>query len=203
MKPYLNVRTLLLVLLCSVSLSACQTAQQAPEYQYYRLLPASVSAAQTVRLPAELGVRPLRADGLYMERAIIFTDEQQRRLQQYHYHYWMYPPGQLIQEHLADLLSQGRAKPVVKMSEFGGDTPYAISGRIVRFEKITIADQAKASVTLELSLEKKGRMLWQQTYAADEVIVGTSMTGFSAAVEGALNRIYEQFLGDLVRGKIE
>jgi ABC-type uncharacterized transport system auxiliary subunit len=202
MNNYSKCRAILFAASCVV-LSACQTAPSAPEYKYYRLLPSAISPAPSLQSMGDLGVRPLRADGLYTERAIIFSDEQQRRLQQYHYHYWMYPPGQLIQENLAELLSQGRPRPVVKLAEFGGEALYAISGRIVRFEKITVAGQAKASVVLELGLEKKNKILWQQTYAADEVVAGTAMTGFSAAVEVALDRIYTQFLGDLGRVKTE
>ena len=93
-----SVRPFLAVLLCVIAISGCQSLPAAPEHKYYRLLTptASTSAAQHVHLPGELVVRSLRADGLYSERAIVFSDQpQQRQLQQYHYQHWLYPPAQL------------------------------------------------------------------------------------------------------------
>jgi len=200
----LNWRTLLAALACVAGLSGCQNLPPAPEHKYYRLLALPASPAQqAVHLPGELAVRPLRAEGLYSERAIIFSDEQQRQLQQYHYHHWLYPPGQLVQEHLAAWLRQAGIAPSVRLQEHGGEALYAISGRIVRFEKTTVAGQAKASVALDLRLEKKGKLLWQQTYTAGKAVSDATMNGFSAAMEVALNQIYGEFLADLGRLRLD
>lgn len=205
MKPYLyNWRALLATLACLVTLSGCQSLPAAPEHKYYRLLVAPAPPAQqAVRLPGELAVRPLRAEGLYSERAIIFSDEQQRQLQQYHYHHWLYAPGQLVQEHLAASLNQAGIATAVRVQARGGDMAYTLSGRIVHFEKVISKGQAKASVALELRLEKKGRLLWQKTYAASESVPDGGMNGFTAAMEVALNRIYGEFLVDLGRNKLD
>lgn len=190
--------------LCVVAVSGCQSLPAPPEHKYYRLLtPPAASTQHPVRLAGDLTVRPLRAEGLYSERAIIFSDESQRQLQQYHYHHWLYPPGQLVREHLAERLRQSGIAPAVRMREHGGETSYAVSGRIVRFEKTTVAGLAKASAALELRLEKHGKLLWQQTYAADQAVPDATMNGYSAAMETALERIYREFLGDLGKVRLD
>lgn len=203
MKAYSgNWRALLAALTCVAAVSGCQSLPAAPEHKYYRLLVAPATPVQqAVHLSGELAVRPLRAEGLYSERAIIFSDERQRQLQQYHYHHWLYAPGQMVQEHLAASLSQAGVAAAVRVQERGGEMPYSVSGRIVRFEKVISAGQAKASVELDLRLEKKGRLLWQQTYAASEIVPDNTMNAFSSAMETALERIYGEFLADLGRIK--
>lgn len=199
-----NWRALLAALACLVAVSGCQSVPAAPEHKYYRLLVAPAPLTQkAVRLPGELAVRPLRAEGLYSERAIIFSDEQQRQLQQYHYHHWLYAPGQLVQEHLAASLNQAGIAAAVRVQERGGDMAYTLSGRIVHFEKVISKSQTKATVALDLRLEKKGRLLWQQSYAASETVPDGGMNGFTAAMEVALNRIYGEFLADLGRNRLD
>jgi ABC-type uncharacterized transport system auxiliary subunit len=197
-----NWRPLPVVLACAIALSACQGVPSAPEHKYYRLLSAPVGA-HTLRLSGEVAVRPLRADGLYGERSIVYSDDQQRQLQQYHYHHWLYAPGQLVQEHLAEVLRGAGTGALIRLQEYGGGENYAVSGRVVRFEKISDAGQAKASAVLELRLEKKGQVLLERNYAASENVAGTTMSGFTAAMEVALNRIYGEFLGDLARIKLD
>jgi ABC-type uncharacterized transport system auxiliary subunit len=186
---------------CAIALAGCAGQSAAPEHKFYRLLGASATApSSSVRLPGDLAVRPLRGDALYSERAIIFADDSQRQLQQYHYHHWLYPPGDLIQEHLADYLRRAGVAPVIRL-QHQADAVFAVSGRVVRFERISVGGQPKAIVALELRLEKKGKPLWQQLYETSEVQTDNSMNGFAAATEASLNRIYGEFLRDLGRVK--
>jgi ABC-type uncharacterized transport system auxiliary subunit len=195
----------LLAILAGITVvAACQSLPAAPEDKYYRLLAAPIAAAQSpARLPSELAVRPLRSDGLYSERAIVFSDAQQRQLQQYHYHHWLYPPGQLVQEHLAESLRLSGIGAAIRFQEFGGATPLAVSGRIVRFDKASVAGLSKASVALELSLEKKGQVVWRKNYSSVEAVTGPTMNDFSAAMEVALNRIYGEFVSDIGGVKLD
>ncbi len=180
-------------------LAGCSTPA-VPEHKFYRLVGSSATPAPVVRLSGGLAVRPLRADALYSERAIIFTDDQQRQLQQYHYHHWIYPPGQLIQENLADYLRRAGVAEQVRLQDHG-NAAYAISGRVVRFERVTQNGLASAMVVLELELDKKGKPVSQKIYSASEAQSDISMNGFAAAAEASLNRIYAEFLGDLSRLK--
>lgn len=205
MKTIHNIwRTLTAVAACVMALAACEgTVPAAPQDKYYRLLSsASAASTQSVKLPGEVTVNPLRGETLYGERAIIFADEQQRQLQQYHYQHWLYPPGELIQEHLAEYLRKSGFAPAVKLS-LSSDALYAISGRIVRFERITVGGQAKAMVSLDLQLEKKGKLIFQKNYLASVAAPDASISSFTASMETGLNNIYAEFLGDLGRVKLD
>ncbi len=206
MKHLIWQRGALLVVFFGVLIaSGCQTLPAVPEHKYYRLrvAPAPARLVQPTLLQGELVVRPLRADGLYTERAIVYSDERQLQLQQYHYHHWLYSPPRLVQEYLAGRLRQDGVASVVRLDGPSAETAYAVSGRIVRFDKIVAASQIRASVALELRLEKKNRMLWQQIYTASEVTTDASMAGFVVAMETALNRVYSEFFKDLRQIKLD
>lgn len=195
----------ILVAFAILLLAGCQSLPSVPVHKYYRLqalAAAGHDTKATVLLSGALAVRPLRAEGLYGERAIVFSDAQQRSLQQYHYHHWFYSPEQLVQEHLAERLRQSGIATEVKLAERGNDGQYLVSGRILRFDMV-LASQPMAAATLELRLEKANRVLWRQTYAAKVATVDGSMTGFAATMDIALARIYGEFLGDLRRLKPE
>ena len=80
-------------------LAACGSVPPAPTDRFYRLQPAHVAPAAT-SLPGAVAVNAFRADSLYAERPIVYSDEASlRQLRQYHYHLWLYPPAQIVQEH--------------------------------------------------------------------------------------------------------
>ena len=84
-----------------VLLSACQSAPPVPQDKYYRL---TVTPGPTWTQPLlrdAVFVAPLRAEGLYAERAMLYASVQRpRELLQYHYQFWSEPPALLLQEHL-------------------------------------------------------------------------------------------------------
>ena len=74
-------------------LAACGSVPPAPTDRFYRLQPAHVAPAAT-SLPGAVAVNAFRADSLYAERPIVYSDEASlRQLRQYHYHLWLYPPA--------------------------------------------------------------------------------------------------------------
>ncbi len=107
---------LLLALLVSCGLlGGCQSAPPAPADRYYRLadVPAqSMVVEQWTSGPIE--IRELRADGPYLERAILFTHEgQTTHLESYNYDHWIYPPPYLIQQHMVKRFRESRLAPTI------------------------------------------------------------------------------------------
>ncbi|HEX9179176.1 MAG TPA: ABC-type transport auxiliary lipoprotein family protein [Burkholderiales bacterium] len=197
------MRGLLFCLGFALLLAGCQTPP-APEDNFYRLLPVEVAP----RLPAAireagLTVKPLRADSLYGERAVLYTEaDQPRRLRQYHYHLWLYPPGQLIQEQLAASLRRSNPDSPIRWGERAEGSGYAVSGRVLRFERVVSRDGSQAVAELELTLETAGHdVLLRKTYGAEVAAPQGGMNGFGQAMEQALARIYGEFAGDLQRLK--
>jgi ABC-type uncharacterized transport system auxiliary subunit len=181
-------------------LAGCQTAP-APEDNFYRLLPVEVQPALPTPIrEAGLTVKPLRADSLYGERAVIYVEaDRPRVLRQYHYFLWLYPPGQLVQEQLAASLRRSNPGAAIAWGERAENPGYAVSGRVLRFERVVAQGGAQAVAELELALENSGAVLLRKTYGAEAAAPQGSVNGFSQAMEQALARIYSAFAADLQR----
>jgi uncharacterized lipoprotein YmbA len=182
------------ILLClGLLLAACGSVPPAPVDHFYRLRPVSLASAAPV-LPGAIAVQPFRADSLYAERAIVYSDAADlRQLRQYHYQLWLYPPAQMTQEHFT--ASIGSA-----LDLSGGSTAAnVLDARIVAFERVLSGKSSKAVVALEFRLLAGGKPLLNKTYQAEQTAVDESLSAFSAAMETALGRIYAEFVADLGR----
>jgi ABC-type uncharacterized transport system auxiliary subunit len=187
--------TRLTALLLSIGLllSACGSVPPAPIDRFYRLQPVSVSSVAK-SLPGAIVVQPFRADSLYAERPIIYSEEASaRQLRQYHYHLWLYPPAQLVREHFTSSL--GRTLDLT-----GGDSaPNVLDGRVTGFERVLSGKSSKAVVALELRLQAGGKTLLSKTYQAEQPAADESLGAFAVAIEQALGKIYAEFLADVAR----
>jgi uncharacterized lipoprotein YmbA len=176
-------------------LTACGSVPPAPIDHFYRLQATPVSATTKASLGA-ITVSPFRADSLYAERPMIYTEEASlRQLRQYHYHLWLYPPAQMVQRHLT--VSLGTAL------DLSGDSTAVnvLEGRIVGFERVLSGSASKpaskAVVALELTLTSSGKTHLSKTYQAELLASDDSLGAFAVATEQALAKIYAEFLADL------
>lgn len=191
-------KTLVLGLL--LLLSACQSAPPVAQDKYFRL---SVSGGPTLTQPVlhdAMYVAPLRADGLYAERAMLYASlERPRELQQYHYQFWSEPPALLLQEHLRASLQANHLATQVTDAASANRVGYWLNGKILRLEKLTDKNQSKAIVELRLVLQKTKpfEILWEHNYAAEEAIADHSQNAYVIATELALQRIYGQLGQDV------
>lgn len=179
-----------LLALCGV-LTACGGVTPAPVDRYYRLQPTPI-ASSAKALPGPIALKALRADSLYAERAIVFSEEANpRQLRQYYYHLWLYEPARMIQDHL--IASLGGVLDLVA----GDRAKWRLEGRILRFERVLGGKNCKAVATLELSLSAQGKTMLAKTYHADQAAANDSFPAFVVAMERALASIYAEFLRDL------
>ena len=190
----MNRLNALLLTLCLL-LAACGSVPPAPIDHFYRLQATPVSAT-TKALPGAIAVTPFRADSLYAERPMIYTEEASlRQLRQYHYHLWLYPPAQMVQRHLT--VSLGNAL------DLSGDSTAAsvLEGRVVGFERVLSGSAgkpaSKAVVALELNLASNGKTRLSKTYQAEQLAADDSLGAFAVAMEQALAKVYAEFLVDL------
>lgn len=179
----------------SLLLSACGSVPPAPTDRFYRLQPVSVAPAGKA-LAGAIVVQPFRADSLYAERPIIYSEEASlRQLRQYHYHLWLYPPAQLVQSHMA--ASLGKTLDLSGNSTAGN----VLQGRLVDFERVLSGKSSKAVVTLELRLFSNGQQRIGKTYHAERPAADETLAAYVVATEAALSGIYADFLADLERGQ--
>jgi len=175
------IRSLMLGLAACLALAACGNTPSVPVDRFYRLQPVALTP------PAKaIAVQPLRADSLYAERPLVYSeDSAARQLLQYHYHLWLYAPAQMVQEHLT--ASLGAA------ANAGGRR---LEGRILRFDRIVVGKDSKAVVALELNLSEAGKLVFSKTYTAEQTAADNGIAAHVVAVEQALAKIYGEFLRD-------
>jgi len=178
-------RRLALVFAIFMGLTACGTVPPAPIEQFYSLQMVSV----VDRAPAAaLEVGRFSADSIYAERPMVRGDaDDLRAVRQYHYHLWLYPPAQLVREHLAQALG-------ARLSDFA---ERRIEGRVLRFDRIGSGASAYAAVELELSVVQGREVVFLQRYAQKEAVAGDGVRAHVQATEVALAKIYARFLADL------
>jgi ABC-type uncharacterized transport system auxiliary subunit len=194
---------LLLALLAACLLAAgCQSAPPAPADRYYRLpeLPAQDRVVRPWTRTGSIEIRELRADGPYLERAILFTSGgQTTHIESYNYDHWIYPPPYLIQQHMVRWFRQNRVAPTIVDDDRGARPAFVVSGKIVRFEQTVEAAAVRADVELELEVASsaQGSAVSRRTYRMAEPATGTSMDAFVLSMSRALERIYAELSNDV------
>lgn len=195
--------SLLLVFFAACGLFAgCQSVPPAPADRYYRLadVPAKDVAVEQWTATGSVEIRELRADGPYLERAILFSEGPGTHIESYNYHHWIYPPPYLIQQHMVRRFRESHLAPTIVADDRGPKPRFVVSGRIVRFEQVIGPGGALADVELELEVadSEQGLPLLRKTYRATEPAADSSMEAFVQSMGRALERIYAQFSKDLM-----
>ena len=190
-------RSLLLVLV-SLGLCACGSAPPAPVDHFYRLWPVSVQS-QFKGVSGGLVVQPFQAESLYAERPVVYSEAGSlRQLRQYHYHLWLYPPAQLVREHLVASLG---AKSDRSGEQRSAGVDCSLDGRVLRFERVVSGQSAKAVVALDLHLIRNGKTVVRGIYQAEQVATGAAMDSFAVAMEQALGNVYAEFMAAVERAQ--
>lgn len=185
------------LVLLLVGLGACGTPAPVPEDHYYRLALASVPAEH--RLTSEsITVTGFLAEGLYHDRALLYSnDPEHRELQQHHYYFWYTSPPRLLREYLVQYLRQARVSPAI-LDDSGAGGSFSITGKVLHFERHT-AVTASVEVVLELQLTHPDHdlpLVLKQYHARVEVQgkdMGAIVSAFNTAVDG----IYAEFVRDM------
>jgi len=187
---------LVLLLVCLIS---CGQAPPVPQDHFYRLTP-SAAAVEKRRLTEEpIYVSGFFAEGLYNDRALLFTtDTQGSEVQQHHYAFWYTSPPRLLRDYLVQYLRNADVSPLI-MGDTGTSEKLRISGRVIEFVRHQASSESTADVTLELRMETADHELplLLRQYRASVDINGTEMSAVITAFNQAVDRIYGEFLVDL------
>jgi len=186
------------ILILLFVLTSCSSAPPVPTDRFYRLnTPQNVN--QSVRTEHIIYVGPFFAEGLYNERALIYTGESgTTELQQYHYHFWTISPTRLLQDQLVSYLRAANSSSMV-ITEPGVGEKISIFGRLKSFERINIDEQSSASVAVELrvQLQDKATPILLKEYRVIEKLNGDTVPAAVAAFDRAVMEIYSDFLSDM------
>lgn len=204
-----SMKTTLIAGAFAALLAGCGQTTAVPDHTYFRMpksqaLPRSEDQDFGIPVVVEL----FAADGLYADRALIYAlDPEARELRQYHYQLWTDPPTRLLQRRLLVELREAGIAPLVIDELAASIAALRISGVILRFERVPTGDGGYlAAVALKLRADRAdGSPMIDEVYRADVVAEGKSLIATSDALGAAVDRIFAEFHGDLVkqRGAID
>ena len=182
----------------AVSLVACGQTPQVPTDHYYRLTPLSGSVDKRRLTEDPIVVEVFLAEGLYNDRAVLYSsDEHASELQQHHYYFWYTSPPRMLRDYLIQVLRNADGAPVIM--DTGAKGHLRISGKLVEFERRQTRAGSTVNVALELRLDGPDaeRPLLLRQYRTSEAINDKDMTAVVSGFNSAVDRIYREFLGDL------
>lgn len=170
-----------------------------PQTHYYRL-PSITLPAQPQQF-SHLVIRPVRASGLYHERAMLYAEQSQPlQLQRYHYHLWAEKPAELTDRALYQgLLSSGIAAEVSR-GLLKPEQAVVIDTRIEQFERQIQAEGVKVQVALQFTVrgaDTSGHN-WVKAYTAEVTLPSQRMHDSAEAYGAALHLIMQQLVADLL-----
>lgn len=191
------LRTLLPLLL----LGACAVAPPVPDDHYYRLLPGQPPARSVApRIPGTLKVEPVKAFGIYRDRALLYARQNHPEgLQQHRYHYWIDTPTRLIRDLLVDYLRASGVAGRVAGTQIPQRGDVRLKLTLKRFERV-IGGNGGTSVRVALDAvmtDSKGHPLKVTGYARELAAADSSIPASVTALNLALQQIFGELLGDL------
>lgn len=184
--------------------AGCGVQPPVPEDRYYRLAPdrGPSAPAGAVLLPGVLVVERPVAEGVFGERAILYSDDPAGRvLKQYHYHYWLKAPPRLVQDFLVrELRHLGVAARVLDQDTSPSAEFYRLSSRLLRFERLRYPDSSV--VEMEFALTPPGAFeprfvgRYSESHPTADQELTTVVAGFEMALGAVVQRLRADLAGD-------
>ncbi|HEY9202466.1 MAG TPA: ABC-type transport auxiliary lipoprotein family protein [Gammaproteobacteria bacterium] len=197
----------LLVLSLLALLSGCGLGgANVPETHFYRL-PAISLPVQPQQF-SQLVIRPVQANGLYHERAMLYAEQSQPlQLQRYHYHLWAEKPAELVGRALYQGLHSSGIAAQISQGLLQPEQAVYIDTRIEQFERLILDNGVKVQVALQFTLHgpdngpANGTYDLVKTYSAEVSLPGLGMHDSAAAFGEALQQIMQQLVANLLLKK--
>lgn len=179
----------------ALGLVAC-TQPELPQDNYYRL---SIKQAEkgALKMDGVLEVERFRADGLTSGRPIVYS-EKTGQLSEYHYHFWVEPPVDLLQDAIVQFLRSAHVAKHVVTPDLRMNEDYLLTGKIKRLER-NLGLQNKITVEIEIGLKQVSddKILVLKTYTRELKQSGNSVSGAIDAMNTAIADIFTAFLTDV------
>ena len=189
----LSVLSVLLLMSCS--------AGSVPRSYFYRIDTSvgSNAAASGPTLNGVLVVERFSADGLVDERPILYSNGTSLEVRQHHYHYWVEPPTDMLQEQMAAYLRAQNAATMVTTPEMRVPPDYVLRGRLNRFERTlgTGSDEVLIETRMSLTDVGKNQLLWTDTYRVKVEPAGDDMLAAIEAFNRGVMTIFARFTRDI------
>lgn len=146
-------------------------------------------------------VAPFTAAGPYLERAIVYSDDDGVTLQQHPHQFWVDAPARLCRDGLLEFLrGAGVGQRVVATADAAATLE--VRGRLLAFDRLLGADGSTARLALELELVDTGtrQVRLSRRYEERQPAADNNAGGVASAAATALDRLYRRFLADAATG---
>ncbi|MGH8597594.1 MAG: ABC-type transport auxiliary lipoprotein family protein [Gammaproteobacteria bacterium] len=142
----------------------------------------------------ELRVAPVKAAGLYHERAIAYSDDDGASLRQHRYLFWLEPPEEIVRQSLIEHLRASGVAPQV-VSQSSTAVSLEVVATIKRFEQLVSAEgrAMQAEVGFQIRTLPDGESVFNQSYRAREVCTEATAAASALAMGRALDGVFTQF----------
>lgn len=188
-------------------LAACASAPGIPETTWHRLPAASAPAPLGTPSALPIVVQQLEADGLHADQALLYAlDPSGQRLRAYHYHFWVDPPGYLLQRRMMARLRAAEAAERITDQLSSRQPALWVSGRIERFERVPRAGggyEAQVGLRLRVTRRDAAEPLVEREYAATVAAADDSLAASVQALGAATDQALDGFLRDLGAALVE
>lgn len=176
--------------------AACGSAPPAPIDRFYRL-PEPQAASTASLVNGVLRVRPIRAEGVHAERAILtMTSPDSLHLEQERYAFWVDAPPRLVQAWIVGWLRSAGAADMV-VNETVRESDMELRGRIISFERILDGGDSRVALGLELRLDNAlGKPVLLRNYRRSVEVDGRGISAAAEALATALDAVLVAFMDD-------
>lgn len=170
-----------------VLLAGC-SAPEVPDQSYFRMPPVRAEAGP-LKSALPIVVEPYRANGVYNDQAILYSNDTDGRIKAYHYQLWEEAPSTLLQQRLIKELRARHAADLVANRLSAAMPALRIGGQIDQFERVSAASGWMARVKLELRVESGAQSApillraYQAEVAAENDSIEASVRAFAAAID--------------------
>ncbi len=186
-----------ILLCCFLLLAGCSSQAPLPTDHYYRL-PELRDIKPGEKRVGSISVITFQAEGLYQERAILYTEDE-IELKQYHYHLWADSPTRLLQERLAERLRLSSISDLV-LNTFEGHSELIIKGQIKAFERFQQkgSESVYVKLLLQVNSNTKHAPILHKEYVQNVVLPSNNIANAIKAFAEAVDLIFSEFYIDLV-----
>lgn len=165
---------------------------------YFYTLPDNAEATNKHKpIYNTISVDKIRATGIYNERDILYLHKDKPlSIQRYHYHHWVMPPAQLVQQQIKRYLNTHNFAAQVMDFHPATKTDGIIKGTLLQFEQIIDGKNISVRVSIELDFKSKNKHIVKR-YAVQSQAKNDSIHASATAFGEAVEKILQQFVSDI------
>lgn len=195
-----RIKTIFVLGLFSVILTACGSQPPVPVSKYYHFPSPAMNMKQATRpLYKNIFVQRPVASGIYNDRAMLNVSiSKPLELSRYHYHFWEKSPSLIVRDSIVNYLKKMRVAERIT-SKNGTQADMVVDTRILRFEQIKAGSESYALVRIEFNINNSNGDIFTKEYEGKVKSSGSDMHSVVLAFGKAMDLIMKQFSIEIIK----